>query len=193
MDSVSSHSKLASSAFFGLRADRLVVKWQQWQEMQGKTAIVSTLRPPVYVRADPKGGVTMQYGVRGDGILVNYAEYFAVAPPPAPPVEETPAPTPSGSFQKRRSIESQHKFDCPTGHTYCWTGERQEYACMDTSSDVTGMSPLFFLSTLSSLPTPLSSKTRKKGTQLTNSMWPMSLCSWKRRIRRRLYFNRRSR
>jgi len=68
----------------------------------------------------------------------------AAAEEAPPPAEETPAPTPSGSFQNRRSIESQHKFDCPTGHTYCWTGERQEYACMDTSSDVTGMFLSFF-------------------------------------------------
>jgi len=82
----------------------------------------------------------LNVGERSRGQVITTTDYFMIGPPPE---DETPAPTPSGSFQKRRgSIESQHKFDCPTGHTYCWTGERQEYACMDTSSDVTGMSLL---------------------------------------------------
>lgn len=94
-------------------------------------------------RADSVGTIEIQYGARGASI--NYAESFVIAPPV---VAEAPAPVPSGSFQKRRSIESQHKFDCPAGHTFCWTGERQQYTCMDTSSDVTGMSLLLPLSFL---------------------------------------------
>jgi hypothetical protein len=72
----------------------------------------------------------------GSRALLQYATYsdaFYIEPPPS----TTPAPVASGTMQKRKNSESQHKFDCPTGQTYCWTGERQEYACMDTSADVT--------------------------------------------------------
>ena len=78
----------------------------------------------------------INFGARAQFLSMSYFDAFLVQPPP----DETPAPTPSGAM-KKRNAEAQHKFDCPTGQTYCWTGERQEYACMDTSSDVTGTSP----------------------------------------------------
>jgi len=126
------------------------VTWRLWLEMPTPTAttetsltltaIVSTLAIQNELDSDPIGAIEIQYGPR-TGPVTNYPEFFRVAPPPGP-AAEAPAPVPSGSFQKRRSLESQHKFDCPAGHTFCWTGERQQYACMDTSSDVTGMSLL---------------------------------------------------
>jgi hypothetical protein len=81
----------------------------------------------------------INFGARAQFLSMSYFDAFMVEPP----VEETAAPAPSGAMQKRKN--AQHKFDCPTGQTYCWTGERQEYACMDTSSDVTGTSPSTYL------------------------------------------------
>lgn len=58
---------------------------------------------------------------------------------PLDPADRPAEPVPSGTLRKRRA-EDQHVFDCPIGHTYCWTGQGRDYACMDTSSDVTGES-----------------------------------------------------
>ena len=82
------------------------------------------------------GATEFNFGSRAQLQYATYSDAFYIEPPPS----AAPAPVPSGAMQKKRSVEAQHKFDCPTGQTYCWTGERQEYACMDTSSDVTGKS-----------------------------------------------------
>jgi hypothetical protein len=132
-------------------ADGVGETWRHWQEMVTRNVSSLTARY-LFSRAlaDDEGAISINYGSRAQKQVKEAFNSFVINPPPA---EETPAPTPSGSFNRRRSVESQHKFDCPAGHTYCWTGERQEYACMDTSSDVTGMSPpsLPFPSSLRSL------------------------------------------
>lgn len=117
--------------------------WQSQLEIPDTMTVSVLVSLRIFPRLIPLDAVLLNVGERSKGQVVQTTDYFTIGPPPEPPVEEAPPPTASGSFQKRRgSIESQHKFDCPTGHTYCWTGERQEYACMDTSSDVTGMSSL---------------------------------------------------
>lgn len=79
------------------------------------------------------GSSAVSIGVRPQWYTVD--TYFYVEPEAV-----SPAPKPSGVTAKKRR-DTQHVFDCPIGHTYCWTGQGQEYACMNTSSDASGESP----------------------------------------------------